>query len=186
MLEVDYSREYERKWQIAPQFASRPCRVNVRIRRAKVSDAQHMLEMHQRLSQESVFFRYLRAHLPTLEELQEICSLGEKDGFVLIASIEEPEEKVVGISYFCVEPQNPASAEPAILVEDDYQGCGLGKRLFKKLAQHAHNFGVSEFVCYAHPANHRVFRMIERSGMRFERKYFQGMKEIRVLFNPIQ
>jgi RimJ/RimL family protein N-acetyltransferase len=184
MIEVENLREYALKWQTTPQFASRSLEMNVTIRRAKVSDAQRIQAMHHRLSRESVFSRYLRPYKPTLEDLQDVCSFGEEEGFVLIATIEEPEEKVIGISYYCVEPQNPTSAEPAILVEDEFQGRGLGKGLLKKLCQHANILGVTEFICYAHPANRRVFSIVERSGMRFESKYDEGMNEIRVWLYP--
>jgi RimJ/RimL family protein N-acetyltransferase len=95
------------------------------------------------------------------------------------------DRKVVGIAYYCVEPNKPSSAEPAILVEDEYQGRGLGKQLAKKLCQYARKLGVKEFVCYSHPANRRLLRMIERSGMRFESNYCDSMNKIRVLLNPI-
>jgi RimJ/RimL family protein N-acetyltransferase len=144
-----------------------------------------MFEMHQRLSLDSIYSRYLRAYIPSLDDLKDVCSIEEKEGFVLIASSEDPQEKVVGIAYYCVEPNKPSSAEPAILVEDEYQGRGLGKQLAKKLCQYARKLGVKEFVCYSHPANRRLLRMIERSGMRFESNYCDSMNKIRVLLNPI-
>ncbi len=185
MLGMEYSQEFEQKWHIAPQFASHPIGKNITIRRAKVSDAQRIQEMHHRLSRESVFYRYLRPYKPTIEDLEEVCSLGDDEGFVVIATIDGPKEKVVGICYYCVEPQNPASAEPAVLVEDAYQGCGLGKQLLMELSQNAKRMGVNEFTCYTHPGNLRVLGMIERSGMPFENRYQQGIQEIRVRLNSI-
>lgn len=183
MLEVEYARELTKKWQIAPQFIALPRVKNITIRRAMVTDAQHIQEMHNRLSQDSIFFRYLRPYHPTLKELQDVCSMESDEGYVLIATVEEQEEKVIGIAYYCVNPQNPKSAEPAILVEDAHQGCGVGKKLLNSLFQHAIKLGVKEFICYADPANHRVLNLIERCGMNSEIKYCHGMKEIRVRLN---
>lgn len=184
MLKVEYAQESVQEWQIAPQFGSLPNGLNFTIRRATVSDAQRIKEMHQRLSKESIFSRYLHPYMPTLEDLQDVCSLEERKGVVLVASIEEPEEKVVGITCFYVEPQNPESAEPAILVEDEYQGCGFGKQLIQHLSQYASMIGVTEFTCYTHPNNDRVLGMTKGSGLRFESKYDQGMRVIRVWLNP--
>lgn len=185
MLELECSRVHGLEWQIAHPFASQSCRSNILIRRAKLSDAQYVFEMHQRLSLESIHSRYLRAYRPNLDDQKDICSIDENEGFVLIASIEDSEEKVVGIAYYCVEPNKPSSAEPAILIEDEYQGHGLGKQLSNKLCQYALKLGVKELVCYAHPSNRRLLRMIEGSGMRFENNYCEGMNKIRVLLDPI-
>ena len=184
MLVSEYSQECTQEWQIAPQFVSLPNGMNFSIRRAKVSDAQRLIEMHQRLSKESVYYRYLGPYRPTLEDLQALCSLEEDKGIVLIATIEEPEEKIIGIANFCVDPQNPASAEPAILVEDDYQGYGLGRQLLQHLCQYASRLGVTEFKCHTHPSNYRVLRIIQGSGLKFECKYSQGIRVIRVWLNP--
>jgi N-acetylglutamate synthase-like GNAT family acetyltransferase len=184
MLAVECAQKSGQEWQIAPQFGSLPNGMNVTIRRAKVSDAHRIKEMHQRLSKETIFSRYLHPYMPTLEDLQKLCSLEEEEGFVLVATIEEPEEKVVGITCFYVEPQNPTSAEPAILVEDEYQGRGLGKQLIQNLGHYASKIGVSEFTCYTHLNNERVLGMIKGSGLRFESKYDQGMRVVRVWLNP--
>jgi RimJ/RimL family protein N-acetyltransferase len=184
MLELENSRDIAQQWQIAPPFASLQRVKDITIRKAEISDAGRILEMHQRLSQESVYSRYLYSYTPSLEDMRDVCSLESDAGYVLIATVEEPEEKVVGIAYYCFEPQDPTTAEPAILVEDEYQGCGLGKQLLKELCQSAARLGVTEFICHTDLSNHRVHRMIERSGMRFESKYDQGMKKIHVWLDP--
>lgn len=183
MLEVGLSRECAQSWRIASPCVSPSNGMFATIRRAQVSDVQLLEEMHRRLSAESIYYRYLRSYKPTLEELEDLCSLVEEEGFVLVATVDEPGEKVIGIAYFCVEPQNPGSAEPAILVEDNYQGCGFGRQLLQHLCQHASMLGVTEFNCYTHPANSRVLSLIQGSGLRFERKYDQGMNRIRVWLN---
>lgn len=183
MPEVEYAQESVQEWQLAPQFGSLPNGINFTIRRAKVSDAQPIKEMHQRLSKETIFSRYLHPYMPTLEDLQDLCSLDEKEGFAVVAAIEEPEEKVIGITCFYVGQQNPASAEPAIVVEDDYQGHGLGRQLIQNLGQYASMMGVSEFICYTHPNNDRVLGMAKGSGLDFESKYEQGMRVFRIRLN---
>jgi hypothetical protein len=75
MLELECSRAYGLEWQIVHPIASQSCRSNTLIRRAKLSDAQHMFEMHQRLSLDSIYSRYLRAYIPSLDDLKDVCSI---------------------------------------------------------------------------------------------------------------
>lgn len=153
---------------------------NVAVRSAGMDDVELIHEMHERLSTDSVYYRYLGPFKPTTKDLIHQCSLDGGPGFALIATVKEPHEKIVAIACYRGEAQNPASAEPAILVEDAYQGRGLGKRFFLALCDQAARRGVKVFESYAHPNNQAVMHMIEKCGLSFESKYNQGLKEIRI------
>jgi GNAT superfamily N-acetyltransferase len=168
------------EWKIAPPFSTMPVNPSVSIRRAEIGDAPRMAEMHERLSKDSIYYRYLCPTCPTHEHFQDLCSMDEEEGIVLVATVESPEPKIVGIAYFHVEADNPVKAEPAILIEDAYQGCGVGKALLKGLRQFAINLGIREMACYTHPSNFRIASMIQSSGLPFESKYDHGMKSVRV------
>ena len=99
---------------------------------------------------------------------------------MLVGAVREPEENIIGIACYRVNSENPRTAEPAILVEDRCQGCGLGKKLIIALCQQAIQNGIERFDSYIHPANFRVLQMIKTSGLSYECKYRDGLKEIRV------
>ena len=156
----------------------------VTVRPVQQGDLVLIQEMHERLSKESIYYRYLAPHVPDLEALKKLCFLDGRGGAAIVATVQEPEEKVVGMACYCVDPRDPTTAEPAILVEDSYQGRGLGKRLLLALCQQARQMGLEVFACFTHLSNGPVLHLVKRSGLRYESSYSQGVREIRVWLNP--
>jgi GNAT superfamily N-acetyltransferase len=162
-----------------------PGGTRVTVRPVRQSDLVLIQEMHARLSKESLYSRYLVPHPPAPEDLQRLCFLDGKRGVAIVATVKEPQEKVIAMACYCVDPGDPTAAEPAVLVEDSYQGRGLGKRISLALCQQAIQRGVEVFECFIHPANQRVLRLIKGSGLHCESGYSQGLKEIRVWLKGI-
>lgn len=154
--------------------------MTMKIRPVRLEDVPLIDEMHDRLSKDSIYFRYLGTNKPGIDDLHKLCSTDEDKGFVVVATVSEPQEKVIGIACYTVDPEHPSSAEPAVLVEDGYQGCGIGKKIVAALSRFAVEKGVTTFISYIHPVNSKVLRMIQGSGVPFESKYRDGLKEVRV------
>ncbi len=152
----------------------------VTVRPVRQSDVMLVQEMHTRLSKDSVYYRYLAPHAPSPAELRRLCFLDGQRGGALVATVEGQNEKVIGVACYCVDPRDATRAEPALLVEDGYQGRGLGKRLFLELCRDARQKGLAAFECFTHLANQRVLRLIKGCGFRYERSFSQGVLEIRV------
>ncbi len=159
----------------------------VTVRPVQPSDVVLIQEMHMRLSKESLYSRYLAAHPPSPEDLQRLCFLDGGPGVAMVATVEEPQgqEKVVAMACYGVDPGDPTTAEPAILVEDSYQGRGLGRRMGLALCQQANQRGVEAFECFILSANHRVLRLIKGSGLHCESRSSHGLNEIRVWLKPV-
>jgi RimJ/RimL family protein N-acetyltransferase len=155
------------------------------VRPVQHSDVVLIQEMHMRLSKESVYYRYLAPHAPDPQDLQRLCFLDDHSGLAIVATVREPQEKVVAMACYAVDPDDPTTAEPAILVEDSYQGRGLGKRMFLALCQKANQMGLESFECFTHLVNRRAMRLIEGCGLRYECGYSQGVREVRVWLNPV-
>jgi GNAT superfamily N-acetyltransferase len=185
MFAGEFVQERKIAWSNDKDRISKDDGSSVTIRAIRQSDALLIQEMHERLSKESIYFRYLGPNKPTLENLKRLCSPDEEAGTVVVAVVNEPQEKVVGIAHYSVDPIDPTTAEPGVLVEDGYQGCGLGKQIMLALCQEAIRRGLETFTTYIDPSNYRVVGMIKGSGLRFESRYSDGLKEIRVWLNQI-
>jgi RimJ/RimL family protein N-acetyltransferase len=157
----------------------------VTVRPVQQSDVVLIQEMHMRLSSESVYYRYLAPFTPAPEDLQRLCFLDGRRGMAIVATVEEPRRMVIAMACYCVDSGDPTRAEPAILVEDSYQGRGLGRRMFLALCQQASQMGLETFECFTHPANHRVLRLIQGCGLHYEGRYSQGVREIQVWLKPV-
>ncbi|MGD2155374.1 MAG: GNAT family N-acetyltransferase [Anaerolineales bacterium] len=154
------------------------------VRRVKQSDVSLIDEMHQRLSNDSIYYRYLGPCKPTLDDLQNLCEMDPESCVSVVAVVGESQEKVIAMACYRVKPENPSTAEPAILVEDSYQGRGLGKQMFITLCQHAYQRGVETFESFTHPANRGVLFLIKACGLSYDVRFNQGLREIVVRLEP--
>jgi GNAT superfamily N-acetyltransferase len=180
MLEVEYFQNQALVYDDEIYKISHPDGISVTLRSLRKSDVVLIMEMHDRLSNESVYYRYLGANKPTIKDFQHLCSSDGEAGMAIVATVEEPHEKVIALAYYLVDPDDPSTAEPAVLVEDSFQGCGLGKQIVIALYQMAIQEGLTSFDTFIHPANYRVLQMIKSSGLQVECKYCDGMKKIRI------
>ncbi|MDX1414997.1 MAG: GNAT family N-acetyltransferase [Candidatus Promineifilaceae bacterium] len=135
----------------------------VTIRAAQPSDVQPILEMHQRLSTDSLFLRYLVPYVPVNlpAHVRDICTRPADQGAALVATVGA---QIVGLGYYVINPDQPDTAEPALIVEDRYQGQGIGGRLFKRLIAAARAQGVRYFDALAHSGNRPMLHLLRRSG----------------------
>ena len=135
----------------------------VTIRPARPEDVPSILAMHQRLSSNSLYLRYLVPYLPDYvpAHLHDICHQSPKQGAALIAV---REGQVIGFGYYVIKPEQPDTAEPALLIEDKFQGQGIGGRLFNHLITVARAQGVSYFDALAHSSNRPMLHLLRRNG----------------------
>jgi len=70
--------------------------------------------------------------------------------------------EVVGVARYDRSPADPATAEFAILVEDAWQGMGLGRQLLTELVDLAVDRGVTTLTATVQRDNDRVLGLIRR------------------------
>ena len=155
----------------------------ITIRPVHPYDGLLLYEMHQRLSPNTIFYRYLRPYRPALAEMEKVASLQGSDGMGFVATQATVREEILGVAYYVVDPDQAGTAEPAILVADRFQGQGVGGRLFRCLSQHALAHGIHRFEAVTHPANIAVMRLIERSGFPFKVELGYGERIVHIQLN---
>ena len=101
------------------------------------------------LSKRSLYKRFF-AGTPALPSmyLAALAKVDHHDREALLALSEkpdEPEEVVVGIAEYIRDRAMPARADLAVLVADDWQRRGIGRRLVTELARLAARRGIAEF-----------------------------------------
>jgi RimJ/RimL family protein N-acetyltransferase len=103
------------------------------------TDGQALREMFRRLSLESRQRRFLSS-LSDLDDAMIQRLVGKVDGvhhiaLVLVVLPPDGEEWPVGVARLVQDPADPASAEVAFTVADEWQGRGVGTALAKALIQ---------------------------------------------------
>jgi RimJ/RimL family protein N-acetyltransferase len=112
--------------------------------------------------------------MPTQQELAEICHLDSQRGGAYVASIHR---EIVGLGYYVVEGRE-ATAETAFLVEDNFQGRGIGRALFQLLARHALNHQVAAFNAYIQATNEPMIRIFRSAGFSLKERVSYGTREV--------
>ena len=153
------------------------------IRAARPDEAPRLQALFARLSPESVWLRFL-AHSQELydEQAEALVNVDYHTSMALVATVEHGgEEQVVAVAQYAQIPgAEPGLAEAAIVVEDRYQGRGLGTVLLRHLVRYARAHGVSAFLAQFRQENHRIMEFIQRSGLPTESELHSGVWEIKV------
>jgi acetyltransferase len=153
-----YPAELERRWLPA----GRPA---VFIRPLRPDDFELELRFATQLSPQT---RYLRtqysAAQPTRENIARLLDLDYHDRLAVAALVtEDGGERIVGVSRYA-RVDDSTHAECAVVVADDWQGCGLGSELMRSLAQAAVARGYTCLVGTVLPENVRLVDWARRFG----------------------
>ena len=152
----------------------------VELRAIHPEDDIKIKEMHERLSRTSLYFRYLYAYKPRLEDMQKISQQDNCSGAAFVAVLQDGLGTIIGLSNYSVNPRQPDVAEPAVIVDDNYQRQGLGGALLNRLRLHAAAQGIQAFQAFILPSNNRIRRLIAKSGLSYKSKFNweQGVLEV--------
>ena len=142
---------------------------HITIRPIRPDDVLRLQSFHRRLSPEAIrlrFHGYLR-ELPDAMALR-FCEVDGHDRVAFVAVTGDP-ERIVGVGRYDV--QEDGVAEVAFVVEDAYQGHGIGSTLLRRLVESARARGIHTFLASVLPGNSPMRRLLERMGypLRVER-----------------
>jgi acetyltransferase len=150
----------------------------ITIRPIQRRDEQMLKEMFWFCSEESLYRRYLRSYNPTDEEIAQICAITPDEGVALVATTDHPHQAIVGLAYYMYDSE--ATAEPAVLVEDNYQSQGIGKCLLCSLYEEARQRKVAAFNTYVLADNRPMMHMIRKSGLHYDCEQEYGTFHLRI------
>jgi GNAT superfamily N-acetyltransferase len=153
------------------------------IRPIQLDDKLRLQELFFRLSSESIYFRFLgqRKELPD-KEAEQFANVDCRTRMALVTVNEQyGRSNIVAVAqYDALTPDEPDIAEVAIVVEDGYQGRGLGTFLAKRLVAYAIKHGIRFFQFAVHQGNTRVLHLVRHSGLPLNIKTCCGIWEMRV------
>jgi RimJ/RimL family protein N-acetyltransferase len=135
---------------------------NIHFRPIEPGDRTRLQRFHSRLSLPTVEQRFHAAKKELTEPLaRRFTDLDGHDEFAIVATT-GTRGRIVGVGrYARIDDE---SAEVAFVIEDAYQGHGIGQRLMRRLRAHAINGGLKEFVAYVLPHNTPMVHLLQRTG----------------------
>ena len=143
--------------------------LRVATRPVRADDDVRLVRMWPRLSMETIYRRFhspLRGLPPAT-----VRHLVAVDHDLREAVVAEVGDEVVGVARYDRSRTDPASAEFAVVVEDAWQGMGLGRQLLVELTALAARRGVRRLTATVQSDNDRMLRLVHRllPGSRFTR-----------------
>ena len=147
------------------------------IRLARPEDADAVAAMHERCSEQSLFRRYLTG-VSEWRDINLRRLTGGHRGATLVVMSEEG--AIVGLGHvFPDAPGDGHAAEIALLVEDAFQGRGIGTRLLRHMLELAERLGFQEVVGAVLAENTGMLRVLEATGLDWARELEEGVLTMR-------
>lgn len=150
------------------------------MRPIKISDEPLIKDFYYSLSDNTFYSRFvtLRRQM-SHEELQKHFVVIDYTKKMAILAVKKhlDQEVVAGVAEYCIG-EDTLSAEASIVVRDDFQSKGVGFELLSYLVTVAKGEGLSTFTADILPENLAVIRLIDKLGLRYDRKYDSGLIHI--------
>lgn len=158
----------------------------VTIRPITPDDREREAAFVRRLSPQSRYYRFhssLRELTPEL--LARFTRVDYPDDMALVATVEDAGEQTqIGVARYATTPPGSSTAEVAIVVEDAWQGRGIGSRLLLELRRIALAGGIRHLHMRVLPENRRMIELAERLG--YEPRPPDGDFRSRTLGKPLR
>ncbi|MCC6558406.1 MAG: GNAT family N-acetyltransferase [Polyangiaceae bacterium] len=138
---------------------------DVLVRPVRLSDEETLQDLFYRLSDESVYRRFMsfkRDH--PHEEMQELVNLDYEQSVGFVACAGE-DEAIIGMARYDVDPKLNL-ADVAFVVRDDWQRKGLGRALMHRMTEIAAARGVAGFEADVLIDNKAMMALFQKSGLR--------------------
>ncbi len=165
-----FASEYE----VQETFKTKEGPIEVQFRLIRPDDTDRIKELFYDLSEESIYFRFLTP-LKSLrrQTLQDFYNVDQSSDISVVAvvksGVEGETERIIGAGRYLLN-RSTNEAEFALLVQDEYQGMGVGTFLLNHLMRIAKSKGVEAFIAFVHPQNQPMIRFIHRTGKVVESK----------------
>ncbi|MEM8805498.1 MAG: bifunctional acetate--CoA ligase family protein/GNAT family N-acetyltransferase [Cyanobacteria bacterium P01_G01_bin.38] len=163
-----YPDQYVRPWTLPDGLAAT-------IRPIRPEDEPLIVAFHQTLSEESIYFRYF--HLIKLQarvahdRLTRICFIDYDQEMALVAEHLEPETNertILGVARLS-RLHGLNEAEFGLLINDRYQGRGLGSELLRSLINIAQAEGLTRISADILPQNRAMQYLCQKLGFTVQR-----------------
>ncbi|WP_343883968.1 GNAT family N-acetyltransferase [Glutamicibacter uratoxydans] len=147
------------------------------------ADAQALQDMHRKQSETSVYLRYFtyKSSL-TAKELERFTHVDyvNRVAFTVLRG-----NSIIGVGRYD-RLDDPAEAEVAFNVSDEYQGTGIGSILLEHLAAAARENDITRFTAEVLPENRKMLTVFSDAGYNVARHFEDGVVMLEFPINPTE
>ncbi len=155
------------------------------LRPIREGDEKKLYDLFSRLSPHTIYLRFhhVLKHM-TIEQVRQFNTADYENSFVIVGTLgESEEERIICVGHFYRLPRGDA-AEVALVVEDPYQGRGIGTLLLEKLAEIARQNSINSFEAEILAENEEMMRVLLDSGFRIVQELEYGVYRVQLPIEP--
>jgi RimJ/RimL family protein N-acetyltransferase len=188
MTGADMATRFDAGAQEPAWFLTRDGR-RLAVRTLRAPDARLLIDLFDRLSSESRRrrFRIKVDQVDSKAKWEHARVLARVDNRTVSGAVVAVDrdaygcEQLVGVARLAREPAHPASpeAEVAVVVRDDFQGCGVGRELLRGLVRLAGQMGVRTLIAQIEADNEPALRLFRSLGLPSETTVSRAEAEMR-------
>ena len=153
----------------------------LRLRPIRPEDAPALLAFYERLSPDSLYFRFFSVPQLNVKKAESICRVDYQNTFALVG---ESAGRIVAVGHFFRNKERPERAEAAFTVEDALQGQGIGTRLLERLAEIARARGIQVFEAEVLAQNRRMIGVFRNCGFELKQTFEGGVGKMVFSLTP--
>jgi GNAT superfamily N-acetyltransferase len=132
-------------------------RETIKLRLLEPTDANLIRRFYWRLSQETIYRRFMGPVMPPADDLcRRLTDVNHRDRDALIAL---DAHGIAGVARYAADP-GESTYDVAVVVADEWQGKGLGRLLMRRLAHIARLRGISRFHATMFGDNRRAVALV--------------------------
>src|SRR5918998_2327179 len=152
----------------------------VPIRMIRPDDAPALQRLHSRLSAESIRLRFFGGmkELPA-QKAKHFAHVDGLNSFALVALDPTEHDEIIAVVRFDCE-EGTDKAEYTALVEDRWQGSGLGLGMTLQLIEEARDKGIRSFYGLVMPENRRMLKLLRSLDLPERERRDEGVKYVEV------
>ncbi len=149
------------------------------LRPIRPDDEKRLLDLFSRLSPHTIYLRF--HHMLkniTVEQVRRFSIVDYENSFAIVGTMgEDIEERIIAVGRFHRLPKG-SSAEVALVVEDSYQGRGIGTLLLEHIAVIARDKGISMFEAEILAENQQMMKVLLDSGFQIAQELEYGVYRV--------
>jgi RimJ/RimL family protein N-acetyltransferase len=157
-----------------------PSEVKIPFRVIRPDDAPALQRLHSRCSERTIYLRFLGPMEKLSDEkARYFASTDGVDHFGLVALDPEDPNEIIAVVRYARKPGDER-AEYAALVEDRWQGHGVGASLTHRLLDAARGNGVRSFYALVKGENKRMLNVLRHLDLPERERVEEGEKMVEV------
>jgi len=135
---------------------------SVRLRPIRPDDEPRLMALSDRLSPRTLYERFFSVRRLRPEEAHAFANVDYRQRMAVVAEVDTgPEPELVGVArYGCSDEET--TADVGLVVEDGWQGIGLGSILLEEILRAGEQRGIMEFGADVLTENRRALTLLAR------------------------